>query len=98
MSDKIPIEVLLKYSRQEVGELKSYIQELEEENKKLKHEIICSKNVNKAAKVEVRKEELYIELKNQLKSLQEKLRTLHKDKDRLIHELSKYKIKYGNTL
>lgn len=30
--EKIPVHILLKYSRQEVGELKAYIDELEEEN------------------------------------------------------------------
>ena len=38
-TNKIPVEFLLKMSRRECGELKSYVQELEDENKKLRSEL-----------------------------------------------------------
>lgn len=46
-TSKIPVEFLLKMSRQECGELKSYIQELEDENKKLRKEIKSLQNLKK---------------------------------------------------
>ena len=46
-TNKIPVEFLLKMSRQECGELKSYIQELEDENKKLRKEIKSLQSLRK---------------------------------------------------
>lgn len=53
--EKIPTHILLKYSRQEVGKLKAYIDELEYENEMLreklhKKRITMNKTIEKAAK------------------------------------------------
>lgn len=96
--EKIPVELLLVYSRKEVKELKEHIKTLEEEKRILENKLKSSKTAKKIAKAEVRKEELYNELTRQIKSLQEKLHAIRIDKNKLIYELSKYKAKYGNII
>lgn len=44
--EKIPTHILLKYSRQEVGELKAYIDELEYENEMLREKLHQKENSN----------------------------------------------------
>lgn len=50
--EKIPVHILLKYSRQEVGELKAYIDELEYENEMLR-EKLKQKEDNNAQAIEI---------------------------------------------
>lgn len=47
---ELPSDVLLKHSRQEVGELKAYIDELEYEIEKLRERLHRERLINKAAK------------------------------------------------
>lgn len=44
--EKIPVHILLKYSRQEVGELKAYIDELEYENEMLREKLYKMEHSN----------------------------------------------------
>ena len=100
---KIPVEYLLKRSRQEVGELTSYIHELEykikeqkEHVRKLENIISSLKYKKKEYTLEVRKEELY----KQIQETNMQLRKKHKqDKDtiaNLIYQLTQLKKKYGD--
>lgn len=95
MCNKIPVEILLKYSRQEVGELKSYIQELEYNNNKLSQELKNIHNANKQAKVEARKEQLYNNLRSQVSALQSSNTEYRKKYKEIVCELVKYREKYG---
>lgn len=95
MSSKIPVEYLLKYSRQEVGQLKSYIQELEYKINKLNQELNNIKNSGKQAKVEARKEQLYNNLRSQISALQSKNTEYKKKYKEVVCELVKYKERYG---
>ncbi len=64
--EKLPAEVLLKYSQQEVGKLTSYVQELEYDKKRLTEQIAEVSKAN--AELASRCSELEARL-NQLKQL-----------------------------
>lgn len=93
---KIPVEYLLKRSRQEVGELTSYIQELEHELSKLRQKIAENKLVNKEVAREIKKEERYRELINRIKRLQKLSHDYKLAIDRLIYENHQLRKKIEN--
>ena len=78
---KIPVEVLYREALCEIGEQKSYIEELEATVKQLKKEINERKNaslLDKSERVaiakEVKKEELYNNLRQMMKSYREEIK------------------------
>lgn len=94
---KIPVEYLLKRSRQECGELKSYVQELEHENSKLKKILQQFRSEDKEWSKEVRKEELYKQIQAENKKLRQSVRDHKNLKNRLIYELTQLRLKYEST-
>ena len=94
---KIPIEFLYEKALCEIGEQESYIEELKDVVQKLQTEI-CELNYqnllgteNKAVLKETRKEELYIQLKDQLSVQRQKNKELRKRVDELIVRVVSYK-------
>ena len=81
---KIPMEVLLKNKSQEVGELKSYIQELENEIFSLKN----NKEEQREFRKEIKSEEMYKSIKRQNKNLQEIISNLRRDKNDLLQKVA----------
>ena len=94
---KIPVEYLLKRSRQECGELKSYVQELEHENSKLKKILQQFRSEDKEWSKEVKKEELYKQIQAENKKLRQSVRDHKNLKNRLIYELTQLRLKYEST-
>ena len=76
---KIPDDVLLKYSRREVGMLKAYIDELEYKIEQLKQS------------PENKDSEVYNNMKTQVKSLEKKNKSLEELNYKLIYENSQLK-------
>lgn len=95
---KIPVEILLKFSRREARTLKSEIEELKYENNKLRNLLNNIHNSGKQAKIEARKEELYNNLRTQVSALQQKCTKYKREKNEVLTELIKYKQRYGNAL
>lgn len=94
---KIPIEFLYEKALCEIREQESYIEELKDVIQKLQKEI-CELNYqnlsgteNKAVLKETRKEELYIQLKDQLSVQRQKNKELRKRVDELIVRVVSYK-------
>lgn len=88
---KLPAEVLLKSRNQEVGELKSYIQELEHDISTLKKEKetkpqMTPEEQHEACK-EVKSEEMYRNIKQQNKRLRGMVNDLRKDKNDLLQKV-----------
>lgn len=97
MPQKIPVEYLLKRSRQECGELKSYIQELQHYISKLESVIHEYKRTNKDLSKEIRKEELYKNIIEQNKKLRKQIKDNKEVRDRLIYEVTQLRLKYEST-
>lgn len=84
--EKIPTKALLKMSIIEIGKLKSYIDELEYENNKLRKKLdnitSLSSQEQKALRKELMKEKLYKEQAKELKDSRIKVNTLKRDLER----------------
>ena len=74
---KIPDEVIIKELRLELGKATSYIQELEQENKRLKDE---SPEEKKA----IRKEKIFNEYRDKVTQLQRIIARLKKENEQLL--------------
>ena len=70
----------------EIGQLKSYIDELEDTNKKL---IEKDYNITESVKNGMLKDPLITQLKGQIRQLNKKLSTCRKDREELIIKLNK---------
>lgn len=88
---KLPIEVLLKSRNQEVGKLKSYIQELEHDISLLKKEKETKSQMTPEEQYEackqVRSEEMYQNIKQQNKRLRGMVNDLRRDKNDLLQKV-----------
>lgn len=91
---KLPIEALYKTALQEIGAHKAYIDEQNDTIKKLRCEIKTLRKVesafNAATKEErmaIKREEIYQELRSQLKHLREELKSLRESRCQLIVKL-----------
>lgn len=69
----------------EIGQLKSYIDELEDDNNKLR---ALKDNIDPEIKAKVKKDELIRDYKNQLKNISYKLGACKKDREQLIIKLN----------
>lgn len=84
VSEKIPDHILLKESRKEVGQLQSYIQELENTNRELAREVENLLRLEPEERKEIKRERLYGEKNNELRQMREKLKKLSFDYDLLL--------------
>ena len=84
---KLPTEVLLKRRNQEVGELKSYVQELEHDISILKKEKSQMTGEEREICKEVKSEEMYRNIKQQNKRLRGMVKDLRKDRDNLLQKV-----------
>lgn len=85
------LEFLFKYSRQEVGALKAYIDELEYERKQYLSLTI-------AELAQYKKDELFRKLNKEILMLREENNKLHKDVQNLVRELTILRIKNKTTI
>lgn len=85
------LEFLFKYSRQEVGALKAYIDELEYEQKQYLSLTI-------AELAQYKKDELFRKLNKEILMLREENNKLHKDVQNLVRELTILRIKNKTTI
>ncbi len=104
MPMKIPDFILLKYVIwdnakliQEIGKLKGYIKELEDANKKLQNlktleEFEQENKILLEYKKTVRKEEVYAEIKRNLKDTQNAIVSYKRENAALISELMKFRM------
>jgi len=83
--EKIPDFILLKLSRQEVGKMTSYAQELEDENKMLKVRIKQLEALCLEEKKEIRLDKRFEGVKAERLKMFEKIRKLKKDNAFLIY-------------
>lgn len=84
VSEKIPDYILLKESRKEVGQLQSYIQELENTNRELAKEVENLLRLEPEERKEMKRERLYSDKNNDLRQMREKLKKLSFDYDLLL--------------
>lgn len=84
---KIPEKELLKMSRIEVGQLKSYIDELEDTNKKLSAELSSIRSLNRQERRALREKFYKDELWNELKIKNDVLATENKHLKRRVERL-----------
>lgn len=84
VSEKIPDHILLKESRKEVGQLQSYIHELESTNRELAKEVETLLKLDPDERKEMKRERLYGEKNNELRQMREKLKKLSFDYDLLL--------------
>lgn len=84
---KIPEKELLKMSRIEVGQLKSYIDELEDTNKKLSAELSSIRSLNRQERRALREKFYKDELWNELKIRNDVLTTENKHLKRRVERL-----------
>lgn len=84
VSEKIPDHILLKESRKEVGQLQSYIQELENTNRQLAKEVENLLRLEPEERKEMKRERLYGEKNEELRRMREKLKKLNFDYDLLL--------------
>lgn len=82
---KIPIRELLKHSRIEVGQLKAYVDELEDANKKLRKEIEeltkLSSSERKKLKERLATEKIYAQQRSEIEELTNKVKKLKREND-----------------
>lgn len=82
---KIPIKELLKHSRIEVGQLKAYVDELEDANKKLRKEIEeltkLSSSERKKIKEKLAIDKIYAQQRSEIEELTVKVKKLKKEND-----------------
>lgn len=90
---KIPEKELLRLSRVEVGQLKSYIDELEDENEKLSNELSSIKSLSRQERKELKEryyqQALWAELEIKNNTLTTENAKLKKQVERLFAELVK---------
>ena len=84
MPEKIPDNILLKESRKEVGQLQSYIQELEHINRQLAQEVENLLRLPPEERKDMKRERLYGEKNEELRNIREKLKKLTFDYDLLL--------------
>ena len=84
MTEKIPDNILLKESRKEVGQLKSYIEELEHTNRQLVQEVESLLRLTPDERKEMKRERLYGDKNNELRQVREKLKKLSFEYDLLL--------------
>lgn len=84
MTEKIPDNILLKESRKEVGQLKSYIDELEHTNRQLAREVESLLRLTPGERKEMNRERLYGDKNNELRQVREKLKKLSFEYDLLL--------------
>lgn len=72
----------------EIGQLKAEISYLEAEIKRLSNLDTCTKEELKKSFIEAKKEELYVNIKNQNAKLQKTIRQLRLDKEYLITKIN----------
>lgn len=84
MTEKIPDNILLKESRKEVGQLKSYIEELEHTNRQLAQEVESLLRLTPEERKEMKRERLYGDKNNELRQVREKLNKLSFEYDLLL--------------
>lgn len=90
-TSKIPIEVLYKESRKEIGQLNSYVIELEYTIKQKDDEINRLKKLTDIERKEVKLNSYYQEQNKKMRALELKVRDCKKDIDKYLTELLKYK-------
>lgn len=81
--EKIPDHILLKESRKEVGQLQSYIQELEHTNRQLAKEVENLLRLDPAERTALKKENAYTQKNEELRKVQQKLKKLNFEYDLL---------------
>lgn len=87
--DKIPIEVLFKYSRMEVGQLKSYIDELEDKVRRLNKQLNLLKSSKEAKSLlkQIKQEDAYKQLLSMNKALTKENKELKYERDLLMSRI-----------
>ena len=91
-TSKIPIEVLYRESRKEIGQLNSYVIELEYTIKQKDDEINRLKKLTDIERKEVKLNSYYQEQNKKIRVLELKVRDYKKDIDKYLTELLKNKI------
>ncbi len=86
--EKIPDFILLKKSREEIGQLKAEIDYLQSELEKLK-------NFDKKELQAIRKERVYVEINKRLSDSQKTVAALRKENERLLCQILQLKLKAG---
>jgi len=86
MPEKIPDHILLKESRKEVGQLKSYIDELEHANKQLTKELESLLKMEPSERNGLKKERAYTQKNDEMRTLQQKHRKLKSDYELLLNK------------
>lgn len=83
--EKIPLDELFKLSRREVGELKSYIDELEYKIKDLEKDIEEKEKLSHEDKKELKKDKFYQEIKVQSQQKDLAIKELKRQNDFLLY-------------
>lgn len=80
----------------EIGKLTSELQHLNSELEKVKLDNENNKEINRAAKVEARKSELFETLRNETKAVRLRNKQLTQTNNELVHKLCMMQKKYAN--
>lgn len=81
-SEKIPDHILVNHLRKEIGSLNAYIEELEDKIK-------SNEKITQEERNRIKKTKIYHEQKAKIKSLEDLVKRLRKDKDDLIIKLNR---------
>jgi len=84
--EKLPDAVVLKFARQEIGELLSYIDELEDKVKFLKQRILKFKSLTSEENKEFKRMLFFKEWKGKIAELEKTVKELRKDKEMLLYK------------